>query len=81
MSRALRHLGAGLLVAMLASGCAPVSAVSRAEIEYSRADFRNKFIEDRARCFARGGRIVIVGWGGSIDRDGIPRNRVRYTCS
>ena len=63
------------------SACAPATGVKRAEIEYSRADYRNQFIENRARCRATGGRIVIMGWGGSVDRNGIPRTRVRYSCS
>lgn len=72
------------VVAILAPAivaCAPLSKVKRAELEYSRGDFRNKFVEDRTRCAAQGRHMVIMGWGGSVDRHGIPRTRVRYTCS
>lgn len=72
-------LVAALLIAHPA--CAPLSETTRADLEYTRGDFRNKFVEDRTRCHAQGRRLVIVGWGGSLDRDGIPRTRVRYSCS
>ena len=68
------------VAAVLAAGCAPLSEASRDEIDYSRADFRNRFIADRARCRFEGRHFLIIGWGGSLDRDGIPRTRVRYVC-
>lgn len=68
------------LAAVLTTGCAPMSEARRDEIDYSRADFRNKFIEDRARCRFEGRQLLVIGWGGSLDRDGIPRTRVSYAC-
>jgi len=83
MKSSIRKAGliALAVAAMPAMGCAPMAETSRIDIDYSRADFRNRFIEDRTQCRARGGRMVIMGWGGSVDRDGIPTTRVRYTCT
>jgi hypothetical protein len=80
----MKYLNRVILVAallMALPACAPLSETARADLEFSRGDFRNKFIEDRTRCHAQGRRIVIVAWGGSVDRDGIPRTRVPYTCT
>ena len=66
---------------LLAAGCAPMTEAEREAREYSRVDFRNQFIENRNRCHARGGRIYVQGFGGAVDRDGIPRSRVLYICS
>ena len=71
-----------LLVLMIAmtAGCAPMTQASRDDREYSRTDYRNKFLEERANCRATNGRFVVQGWGGALDRDGIPRTRVGYHC-
>lgn len=72
-----------LLVLMIATttACAPMTQASRDDREYSRMDYRNKFLEDRASCLAMHRHFVIQGWAGSLDRDGIPRTRVRYHCA
>lgn len=69
-----------VITALLVTACAPMSEARRDEVEYARADFRNQFIEDRALCRFEGRQMFIIGWGGSLDRDGIPRTRVRYAC-
>jgi len=69
-----------VLIGSLAAGCAASPAADRDDREYSRMEYRNKFIDERASCLAMRGRFVIQGWGGSLDRDGVPRTRVRYHC-
>ena len=69
-----------LLVILFVTGCVPMSEARRHDLEYARADFRAQFVEDRARCQYQGGQFFIMGWGGSLDREGIPRTRVRYEC-
>lgn len=66
---------------ILISGCAPITAVQLEATEYRRTEFRNQFIEDKARCDAAGRRMTIFANGGALDRDGIPRTRVRYYCT
>ena len=70
-----------LLVVALATGCAPMTPDQREARAYDRGDFRNQFIEDRAKCRADGRKLVVRGPGGSIDRNGIPKTRVWYTCT
>lgn len=70
-----------LAVALCAAACAPMTAAERADREYERVDFRQRFIEDRARCNAAGGRIVILANGGQVDRHGVPLSRAYYRCS
>jgi len=65
----------------LTAGCAPMTEAELEAREYSRADFRNQFIEDRDRCQAGGGRMYIQGFGGAVDNDGIPLSRVYYVCT
>lgn len=69
------------LSAILVSGCAPITSAQLDAIEYRRAEFRNQFIEDKARCDAAGRRMTIIAYGGALDRDGIPKTRVRYYCT
>lgn len=68
-----------LIIAMTA-GCAASTKASRDDREYSRTEYRNKFLDERAICLAMRGQFVIQGWGGALDRDGVPRTRVRYHC-
>lgn len=80
----MKYLNRVILLAtilIVLPACAPLSETTRADVEYSRGDFRNRFVEDRTRCHAQGGQMVIMGWGGSVDRDGIPKTRVRYICT
>ena len=69
-----------VLIAATTTACAPVTQASRDDREYSQMEYRNKFLEERASCHAMRGQFVIHGWAGSLDRDGIPRTRVRYHC-
>ncbi len=69
-----------LPVILLVTGCVPMSEARRHDLEYARADFRAQFVEDRARCQTEGRQFFVTGWGGSFDREGIPRTRVRYEC-
>lgn len=69
-----------VLMVALTAGCAASPAADRDDREYSRMEYRNKFLDERASCLAARGRFVIQGWGGSLDRDGVPRTRVRYHC-
>ena len=70
-----------LLAAALTTGCAPMTVADREARAYEWGEFRNQFIEDRARCRADGRRLVVRGPGGSLDRNGIPKTRVWYTCT
>lgn len=70
-----------ITVIVFLAACAPMTDAQREAREYSRVEFRNKFIDDRARCAASGRRIVVQGNGGALDSDGIPRTRVWYVCS
>ena len=70
-----------VLALVCATACAPMTEARREAREYSRVEFRNQFIKDRARCFANGGRIEILAYGGALDRDQIPKTRVPYTCT
>lgn len=69
-----------VLIVAATTACAPMTQASREDREYSRMDYRNKFLEERASCHATRGQFVIQGWAGSLDRDGVPRTRVRYHC-
>ncbi len=72
-----------LLVAAGASftgGCSLTPADPTSATAYHREDFRIRFIEDRARCHAAGGRMFVQIQGGSVDRDGVPRTRAPYYC-
>ena len=77
----IRTIASLAVAALLTSGCATMSEAEREEREYRRVDFRNKFIEDRSRCEASGGRLYVQGYGGTLDKHGVPRSRVWYTCS
>jgi len=73
---------ASLVIAIvLTAGCAPMTEAQREAREYDRIEFRNRFLEDRARCNAIGGRIFILANSGLLDRDGVPKSRVYYTCT
>jgi len=82
----MKTKGPTLLLPMLAlmiattTACAPLTQASREDREYSRMEYRNKFLEERASCLALRRHFVIQGWGASLDRDGVPRTRVRYHC-
>lgn len=69
------------LSVFLLSGCAPITAAQLDATEYRRSEFRNQFIEDKARCHAAGRRMTIFASGGALDRNGIPKSRVRYYCT
>jgi hypothetical protein len=71
-----------LLAALLstAGGCTTLTEAQIEEHDYRRSDFRNRFVEDRSRCFARGGRIYIAA-GQTLGRDGIPNPGDRYFCA
>lgn len=70
-----------LLAAALTAtgGCASLTDAELERRDYRRADFRNRFIEERARCFAHGGRIYVSA-GQTLGRDGIPKPGDRYFC-
>lgn len=69
------------LAMLFVSGCSTLTAAQLEATEYRRTEFRNQFIEDKARCDAAGRRMTIIANGGALDRDGIPRTRVRYYCT
>ena len=73
-------LPALVLAAALTAGCAATTKASRDDREYSRTEYRNQFADERERCRAMRGRFVVQGWAGALDRDGLPRTRVRYHC-
>ncbi|MDJ0709210.1 MAG: hypothetical protein QNJ14_02415 [Woeseiaceae bacterium] len=68
------------LVAIFVGGCTTMTDAEREDREYRRAEWRENFRAHRVDCSARGGRFE---FDGSVeqDRDGIPRYKVRYTCS
>lgn len=68
------------LAAVLTSGCATHSGESSRTAAYYREDFRIRFMEDRSRCHAAGGRLLLQVQGGGLDRDGVPRTRTPYAC-
>ena len=70
----------GLAMAFV-SGCSTITAAQLEAKEYRRTEFRNQFLEDRARCAASGRRLTVFAAGGALDRHGIPRSRVRYYCT
>ncbi len=81
MKQTTRKTGLLSLTLALSAGCTTMTEAQRETREYSLSDFRSKFIEERMRCQASGGRLYVQGWGGSLDRDDIPRTRVSYICS
>ena len=74
------------LVVLLASalaaagGCASLTEAEIEQHNYRHADHRNRFIEERIRCVARGGRIYISA-SQTLGRDGIPKPGDRYFCA
>ena len=70
----------GVMALFLVSGCATMTEVEREEREYSRVEWRGQFLAHRADCSARGGRFEFDG-SAEQDRDGIPKYKVRYTCT
>lgn len=77
----IRRLGLLLAAALLsAGGCATLSEADLERRDYRRSDFRNQFIDDRALCHARGGRMYIDAKQ-TLGRDGIPRRGDRYFCA
>ena len=77
----IRGARAALFMTMLAfaGGCGTMSATDREYREYRRADFENRFIEARAICYARGGRMLINARQ-TLGRDGIPSPGDFYVC-
>ncbi|MDJ0701466.1 MAG: hypothetical protein QNJ07_16575 [Woeseiaceae bacterium] len=69
-----------IVVIFFVSGCATMTEVEREERDYSRAEWRGQFLAHRADCSARGGRLEFDG-SAEQDRDGIPKYKVRYTCT
>ena len=77
------RLSVSILVAChlsMAGGCAGMSEIDAEHRDYSRADFRNRFIEERSRCHSMGGRIY-VNASQTLGRDGIPKRGDRYICA
>ena len=70
----------GLLALFFVSGCAPMTEVEREQRDYSRVEWRGQFLAHRAECSTRGGRFEFDG-SAEQDRDGIPKYKVRYTCT
>ena len=69
-----------LLLAITATGgCATMSDADRELHDYRRADFENQFLEARAICHARGGRMLINARQ-TLGRDGIPSPGDFYVC-
>ena len=81
MRQTVNKVGLLSLVLVLAPACTTMTAAEREAWEYSRIEFRHKFIEYREQCLASGGRINVQGPGGALNSDGIPRTRVWYYCS
>lgn len=66
--------------AAFTGGCTLAPADPSSATAYHREDFRIRFVEDRERCHAAGGRMFVQVHGGSLDRDGVPRTRAPYYC-
>ena len=71
-----------LLAAALSmtSGCAGLSEADLEYRDYQRAEFKNRFLDERSRCQQRGGRIYVDAKQ-TLRRDGIPNPGDRYFCA
>lgn len=70
-----------LIAAIFVTGCAPMTEMQREAREYSHAEFMNRFFEDREQCLANGRQIVVMTYGGGVDRHGFPKTRTPYYCT
>ena len=68
-----------VFAAVLCTGCATMSEAEREARDYARVEFQEQFRIDRADCRDRGGQLVFQG-GPELDRDGVPKTRVWYSC-
>ena len=69
-----------LLTVCLFGACAPMTEAEREEREYSRIEWRERFIAHRDECNAIGGRLEFDG-SAQQDRYGVPKHKVRYICT
>ena len=65
---------------VLCAGCSTMTEAQREARDYARVEFQEQFRLDRAQCRARGGNFVFQG-SPELDRDGVPKTRVFYTCA
>lgn len=57
-----------------------MTEAERDELAYRHVEFRQKFIEDREQCASKGRTIIVIGDYARIDKDGVPKEPVRYYC-